>query len=326
MKYILMCGGKYNNFETPKHLFKVNGEVILERTIRLLKENGIKDISISTSNPAFDYLGLPILKHNNSYEYKDGKIYGFWCDAFYPTDEPTCYIFGDVYFSEEAIKTIINTETEDIEMFGSVPPFSINYPKKWIEPFALKVVNTDHLKSSIQRTKELALEGKLWRKNPIMWELWTVIKNVPLQTKAEDYIYNYIAINDYTSDIDSKEDIRALEKILKIMKGELKMIKVEVIEEFTLGKFNQLRNITRKNNDKDETGKLFIGDTFECDEEIAEYLTGKNYLNRAFVKIIEVIPEEVPENFKEVIPEKLEVPEVVPEVKPKSTRTARKRK
>ena len=51
-----MCGGKYKDFETPKQLLKVNEEVIIERTIKLLKENGIKDIAISTNNLAFDYL------------------------------------------------------------------------------------------------------------------------------------------------------------------------------------------------------------------------------------------------------------------------------
>ena len=111
MKYIIMAGGKFDKFKTPRQLLKVNGEVLIERTIKLLKENGIADISISTNNPGFDYLGVPILNHNNSYEVKSGKIYGHWCDAFYPTNEPTCYIFGDVYFSKEAIKTIIETKT-----------------------------------------------------------------------------------------------------------------------------------------------------------------------------------------------------------------------
>ena len=35
MKYIIMCGGKYRGFETPKQLLKVNDEIIVERTIRL---------------------------------------------------------------------------------------------------------------------------------------------------------------------------------------------------------------------------------------------------------------------------------------------------
>lgn len=68
------------------------------------------------------------------------------------------------------------------------------------------------------------------------------------------------------------------------------MIKVEVIEEFTLGKFDELKNIQRKN--KNTEGRLYVGDIFECNQDMADYLTGENKLNRAFVKVIEVIPEE----------------------------------
>lgn len=67
------------------------------------------------------------------------------------------------------------------------------------------------------------------------------------------------------------------------------MIKVEVTEDFTLEKFNELKNIIRKT--KEQEGKLFIGDTFECDEKMADYLTGNNPINRAVVKVIEVISE-----------------------------------
>lgn len=67
------------------------------------------------------------------------------------------------------------------------------------------------------------------------------------------------------------------------------MIKVEVTEDFTLQEFNKLKNIVRKC--KEQEGKLFIGDIFECDEKMADYLTGNNSINRAVVKVIEVIPE-----------------------------------
>ena len=71
------------------------------------------------------------------------------------------------------------------------------------------------------------------------------------------------------------------------------MIQVKVIEEFNLGKFDELKNIRRANLDKNEKGHLYVNDTFECTEEMAEYLTTKNANKRAYVKVIEVVPEEV---------------------------------
>lgn len=271
-----MCGGNYNKWETPRQLMKVNGEIIVERTIRLLKENGIKDIAISTNNPEFEYLNIPILKHENNFRVEVNKTIGYWCNAFYPTNEPTCYIFGDVYFSDEAIKTIVNTNTDDIEFFGSMPPYAKNYPKNHVEPFALKVVNTDHLKSAIQTTKELEDEGKFWRKH-CMWELWTVIKNVPLQTKPDEYIYNYIAINDITCDVDNLRDVELIENMInkKIEIRREQIMKIRALRDYT-------DNVLKKEIKK--------GDEYEVSNE-----RGKQILShpKNLAMLVEIVKKEV---------------------------------
>lgn len=206
MKYILMCGGKYKKWKSPRHLLPVKGEMLIARTIRQLKEAGVTDIAISSDNPVFEQFGLPILRHDNSYVARGYNDFdGYWVDAFYPTDEPVCYIFGDVIFSDNAIKTIVETKTADIEFFASAPPFSERYRKDSAEPFALKVVNTMHLKDAVQKVKEYDLH-RLFNRRPIMWELWQVIKNTPLN--EIDYT-NYVVINDYTCDIDDPEEVNA---------------------------------------------------------------------------------------------------------------------
>lgn len=299
-KYIIMCGGDYSTyFDKPRQLSVVNGEVLVERTIRLLKENGIKDISISTNYTDFDYLGVPILKHENNYRTVGEKVKGYWCDAFYPIDEPVCYIFGDVYFSEEAIKKIVETKTDDIELFGSKPPYAKNYPKNHEEPFALKVANTKHLKEAIKTTKKYEDENRFWRK-PIMWELWTIIKKAPLQKKVDKYLAEYIVINDYTSDIDRKSDIQKIE--LTIEGG--KMVKLEALDDFTLKEFDKLINVIRKDPSKNESGWVYLGDVFECNEKMQKYLSGDNNYKRAFARVIEVIPEKEEEKPKVEKPKK----------------------
>lgn len=76
------------------------------------------------------------------------------------------------------------------------------------------------------------------------------------------------------------------------------MIKVEVInEDFTLERFGELKNIVRKN--KEEKGKLFKGDVFECSEELCDYLSGNNPLKKAVVKIIEIKPKKENKEEKE---------------------------
>ena len=210
MKYIIMCGGKYRQWGTPRHLTEVNGEPIVARTIRLLRENGVTDIAISSDNPVFERFGMPVLRHKNGYDaagYNDFK--GYWCDCFYPMTEPACYIFGDVVFSPEAIKTIVEYKTNDIMLFGSKPPFAPEYPKKYIEPFAFKVVNQQHLRNACKMVKQMDSQGAFKRK-PIAWELWAVIKN----SNPNKINKSYVAINDYTCDIDYPSEVEWINMIL----------------------------------------------------------------------------------------------------------------
>ena len=73
-------------------------------------------------------------------------------------------------------------------------------------------------------------------------------------------------------------------------------IKVQAITPFTLRDFHKITNIVRKNAEKE--GMLFKDDIFECDEEMAKYLTGKNERGNVVVKIIEVKPERSAKNGK----------------------------
>lgn len=203
-----MCGGEYLRWGRPRQLTRVRGEPIVARIIRLLRECGVEDIAISSGSDQFDQFGVPVLKHDNGYVEKGGRISGQWCDAFYPMEEPACYIFGDVVFSPEAIRTIVETETEDIEFFGSRPPFAETYVKRWAEPFALKVARQDHLQEGIRTVTRLDAEGRFARK-PIMWELWAVLTGRDIN--SIDF-GSYVAINDYTCDIDEPVDAVRIER------------------------------------------------------------------------------------------------------------------
>lgn len=87
------------------------------------------------------------------------------------------------------------------------------------------------------------------------------------------------------------------------------MIKCRVIEQFTLKDFDKLSNIKRKSIE--EKGKLFVGDEFECDEQMASYLTGDNEKKKVVVKVIEIIPKEELVNLEI----KLDSEKVIEEIK-----------
>lgn len=211
MKYIIMAGGKYKDWETPRQLLEIRGEQIIGRTIRLLREAGVDDIAISTNDDRFERFGVQILRHDNGFVVKDKAVEsGCWVSAFYPTEEPACYIFGDVVFSPDAIRTIVSTETSGISFFASVPPFSEKFTKQYAEPFAFKVRDQERFRRAIEYVRENAHSG-IFSRDPISWELWQVIigkdpKHINFET--------IVPINDYTCDVDSPKDVAAIEAMI----------------------------------------------------------------------------------------------------------------
>lgn len=204
MKYVIMCGGNAKINGIDRHCVRFQGERIIDRTIRLLKQCGVSacDIAITATAECFDDCIVNVVYYDSS---------GDWVNAFYPEgDDPVCYIFGDVVFSPNAIKTIVETETSVVEFFASAPPFAKQYTKHWAEPFAFKVVDRQFFRDCVDKVKRLKRKGE-FRREPIAWELWQVIKDTPLNHIIYD---NYVVINDYTCDIDNSQDMYCMSKIL----------------------------------------------------------------------------------------------------------------
>ena len=208
MKFIIMCGGIYKAWDTPRQLMLIRGESVVARTIRLLREAGVEDIAISSNDRRFEFFGVPVLHHENNFE--GYATAGSWVEAFYPMREPACYLMGDVVFSPSAIMKIVNTHTNSIQFFASAPPFAPNYIKQWAEPFAFKVFDQKRFRDAIDFVKQNEGNG-LFKRRPIAWELWQVINN---ENVNKINFSNYEVINDYTCDIDQKEDVRAIENAI----------------------------------------------------------------------------------------------------------------
>lgn len=289
MKYVILADSdNVEPFVTPRQLTVINGETLIGRTVRLLKENGVKDILITSHDKRFDNLGAkryePLF---NDYKPKEGK--GYWLSAF-PIElinEPITFLLGDCYYSEKAIKKIVETKTNSIMYFCSYQNKDERYIKHHDEPFGFKIIDTELFKNHISLVKEAKDKG-LCRREPIAWELYRSINGLDINKHI--MTDNYIAINDESCDIDVLSDIINLERKL----GGKFMLKVKAIKEFTLGKFNELKNIERANPTKNENGKLYENDIFECDNSMADYLMGQNPVKEVVVEIIEVIPEEKP--------------------------------
>lgn len=150
-------------------------------------------------------------------------------------------------------------------------------------------VNT---KTEVKHPQNYAPWKAIYKKEimPLFIEGWIYSYDVPFQEELSRIEHTVYFIDKvlyyYNSNRDGSLTIEK-EKIRR-----MKMIKCEVIEEFTLSRFDDLKNIQRKN--KKENGRLYVGDTFECEEAMAKYLTGENPKGKVVVKVIEVTPQEEP--------------------------------
>lgn len=189
--YIIMCAGKgtrwNNHMGVPKHLIEINGETLLGRTTRLLKERNIEYI-ITSEDERYKQYGKTIPQ-----SYHHGEI-----DRFEPfNDKEIIYLYGDVYYTEEAIDTIINTEANDVLFFGSSQ-----------EIFAIKIKDRRLFYKHKDKVKRLYLKKLIPR--CIGWEVYRSINNIPF---IEHKITNrYVLIEDETDDIDYPADY---EKFIK---------------------------------------------------------------------------------------------------------------
>ena len=183
MKYIIMAAGKgtrWNNYlGIPKHWIQINGETLLGRTTRLLKENEITDYVITCTDPCYAQYG-PIMKQSC----QDCEI-----DRFEESieDDSICYLYGDVYYTEEAIHNIIKTPVSDVLFFGH----------EW-EIFAIKVKDRNLFHQCKLTVRYLYLTNQINR--CIGWEVYRCMNNIPYEEhKITD---RYIKILDGTDDID----------------------------------------------------------------------------------------------------------------------------
>lgn len=204
---LILCAGeakRWNNYlGVPKQLIAINGETLLDRTVRLLHLKELNDINIISNDER--------LKVSNENFYRPTK-FEWIVETLLSTqslwNENTIVLLGDVFFTQDAINTIDNLK-EILHIYGRYGASGFT-STPWGEIFALSFKQSDwnqiisNAENVIRQTK-LGSRGKLW-------ELYRSIAGFPHNEHLiEDDIF--ISINDLTDDFDLPSDYDAnLEK------------------------------------------------------------------------------------------------------------------
>lgn len=190
MKYIIMADGKgtrWNNYQDiPKHFIRVGEETLLERTVRLLRENDSSaEVIITSHDPRYEVKGAVRYepKHNVL------EIDRFTSELI---EDQVCFLYGDTYYSEKAVDVIVHTQSDDLLFFGN---------EKSI--VAVKVADGDLFAHHVDRVRNLYLAGKI--EKCIGWQVYQSFLGLPFDEKkiAQKYVY----MEDGTRDFNSPEDL-----------------------------------------------------------------------------------------------------------------------
>lgn len=177
-----------------KQLVPINGEPILHRTVRLLKENGITDIWITSHNPEFEVEGTTRYEPENNI-YEIDKLLS--CKPIWQS--PTMFLYGDVFYSEEAMKTIVETPILDRWLFFG--RFHVSYyTGHGGELFCKKIEDLDYLEACCNWVKSWYFVGKGRGGG---WELYRRMAGV-IDDRVNVHVPydHFVGIDDYTDDFD----------------------------------------------------------------------------------------------------------------------------
>lgn len=204
---IIICAGDAtrwgNHLGVPKHLIEIDGERILDRTVRLLKENGIDDIYIVVKRITEDYLvpgAIQSVAHLNPENVDADK---FLSSRFLWNEKGrTIVLYGDVYFSDNAMKTIATSDIKEWTLFARYGESFIT-GTKWGECFAQSFYpdSISLHEENLYRIADLKKKGYLNRCGG--WEHYRAmigLNNGLLNSHVKGS--NFVEIDDWTDDFD----------------------------------------------------------------------------------------------------------------------------
>lgn len=210
---IILCAGEATRWKSylgieRKHLIPIEGEILLERTIKqVLKYNpqkitvlikpGDKDLysKFCSENVCLIEIEYPKDHETPAWKYLSSEKY-------WDTNLTTITLLGDVWFSDIAIDKIFRHDIDDWLAFGRLDKSKFT-GCPYGEIFALKIANHQlHLNSLILLNK--LYKAKLCNSHASGWALLQIISNEDPNLISPGN--NFVEVDDFTEDFDFPED------------------------------------------------------------------------------------------------------------------------
>lgn len=191
----------------PKHFIEIDGERILDRTVRLLAPR-VEIVVSGHPDPRYKYpdAALWVPYRNTDLLDADNVLS---TRPVWSRDDRTVILYGDCYYTEEAIETILAFAPREWQLFCRFEPSAIT-GKPWGEPWAWSLWPEHHEEhvAAHFRTIDLVRSGVLWRCGA--WEHYRAMCGLPDERMGIEHHGDYgraTVIDDWTEDFDFPVDL-----------------------------------------------------------------------------------------------------------------------
>lgn len=169
MRYVIMANGRGTRWGQhlglPKHLIEFDGETLLHRAVRQLREQDpSSDVVISASNPSYETEGA----RRHAPERNELEI-----DRFAPEliEGDVAFLYGDTLYSDPAIERIVGTPLDGMDFFGDESGI-----------VAVRTSKPGEMRAHLERVRRLFLDGEI--DSCVGWQLYQSYADLPFDEKV----------------------------------------------------------------------------------------------------------------------------------------------
>jgi hypothetical protein len=217
IRAIIVCAGRGRRWNAhggvPKHAITIDGERLIDRTVRMLRASGVDDIW-TTSESALELEGTRNLTSRNA------LATGSELDRFYNAIEAwqgvseLAYFYGDTYYSEACVASVLSHHG-DFRAVGRAGPSSLT-GKECGELFGFMIrdfkLAFDALETVYLAQRRLLFArmtnrspAEPWTARTIGWEWYRQVEGFPLRIHGIGP--RFLECDDWTEDFDEPEDL-----------------------------------------------------------------------------------------------------------------------
>ncbi len=192
---------RWADTETPKQLINVQGETLLERTLRLLQAHDIRRPWLLTTSEVLANHAVRALCPLD----RDTKAHSLLCASALLNQDDLLVLYSDVYYSEAAIATILGGE--GTHFYGRDGRSAYTF-KNYGELFAARIAAADRKRAQV--ALETAIDIYSRTGDQSFWTFYRLMAGLPVEDRKAIERRCFVDLHDETDDIDFAHEVPML--------------------------------------------------------------------------------------------------------------------